>query len=81
MGHGIVHDQGVRRREAVILSFRFFQNYIVFDLDVTTFLARGRRNFMNFDPVTHGTKKCPQFINNPCPSFFFPSFLKWGHPV
>ena len=39
MGHGIVHDQGARRRETVILSLRFLQDYIVFNLDVTTFLA------------------------------------------
>ena len=38
MGHGKVYDQGLRRREEVILSLRFLQNYIVFDLDVSSFL-------------------------------------------
>ncbi len=54
MGHGIVHDQGVRRREMVILSLRFLQDY-VFDFYVTSFLARRRCNFMNFEPNSHGT--------------------------
>jgi hypothetical protein len=27
MGHGIVHDQGARRRETVILSLRFLQDH------------------------------------------------------
>ena len=61
MGHGKVHDQGARRRETVILSLRFLQDYIVFELDVSSFLARCRRNFMNFNSVTNGTKKRPQF--------------------
>ena len=65
MGHGIVHHQGARGRETVILSLRFLQDYIVFDLDVTTFLNRCKRNFMNFNPVTHRVKKRPQFIINP----------------
>ena len=30
------------------MSLRFLHNDIVFDLDVTTFLARSMRNFMNF---------------------------------
>ena len=65
MGHGIVHDQGVRRRKTVILSLRFLQDYVVFDFYVSSFLARRRSNFMNFDPMSHGIKKRPQFINNP----------------
>ena len=40
MCHGKVHYQGVRRRESVILSLRFLQDYIVFDLDVSSFLTR-----------------------------------------
>ena len=44
---------------------RFLQDYIVFDFYVTSFRVRCSRNFMNFNPVTHGTKKRSQFINNP----------------
>ena len=39
MCHGKVHDQGARRREEVMLSLRFLQDDIVFDLDVSSFLA------------------------------------------
>ena len=43
MGLGIIHDQSVRRRETVRLRLRFLDDYVVIDLQITSFLARHRR--------------------------------------
>jgi hypothetical protein len=57
MGHGIVHDQGPRRRETVILSLRFLENDIVFKFNVTTFLDRCRCLTL-FDKSADDPQKC-----------------------
>ncbi len=45
MGHGIVHDQGVRRRETVILSLRFLQD------DIVRSCGRRIRRFIPYDSI------------------------------
>ena len=45
MGHGVVHDQGVRRRETVILSLRFLQD------DIVRSCGRRIRRFIPYDSI------------------------------
>ncbi len=40
-------------------------DYVVFDFSITSFLARHRCNIVYFNPMSHGTKECPQFVNDP----------------
>ena len=43
----------VRRREEGSLRLRFFEDYVVFNFHITSFLARYRCNVVNFNPMSH----------------------------
>ena len=61
MCHREIHDQSVRRRKSVVLYFRFLQDYVVFDFNVTSFFTSRRSYLVGLNFVTHVPNNDPNF--------------------